>query len=414
MSLTAIFALGAWVAPGSAQARLDPSFGEGGVAPVRIPLSVGIVREMAAAADGSSYVLTENRRCGTATCSATDALFRYTPEGTLDGLFGGTAGFYEAQQEENGVLLAVSSGGQPLLAQAGPEGMTIRRFTNAGALDFSFGTQGIVELRCSCQSGGTRLMPGPNGMLTVVIPGVPRGTMPRALTFVRFKADGRRDLRFGDRGTVVLRNPPGESLASAATTPSGGLILVGRDCCDRVRPIHVIRLSARGRFDRRFARTANRVLGALAKLHGYSTDVSAVVVGPRRKLDLLGHTGDSKGFAVRMNPDGHLHRRFGRGGFRLLPHPVVSASLGSDGAILAVSDASVLGGGYAMRILAGGRLDPALAPRVIPGYQGDSGISIVHQAGRKALVLDWGRHECRSSCIYNPRLIRYLEPSARK
>src|SRR3954452_4474679 len=413
ISTAVMLVLWAVVGLGSAQARLDPSFGEGGIAPVRTPLSVGIVREMAAAGDGSSYVLTENRRCGT-TCSATDVLFRYTPEGVLDGGFGGATGFYELQQGEDGVLLAMSSNGQPLLAQAGADAMTIRRLTSTGELDPSFGAGGIVQLRCSCQSESTRVIPGPSGMLTVAIPGVPLGTMPHALTLVRLKANGQRDFRFGVGGTLILRDPPGESLGPAATTPTGGLILVGDDCCDRVHPIDLIRLSARGRFARRFARTTKHIIGALAKLHGYTTDASAVLVRPGRKLDLLGSTPAKRGFALRMNPSGHLHRGFGTGGVRLLPHQVTSAALGSDGSTLAVGDASVFGGGYAMRILAGGRLDPAFTPSRIPGYQGDSGISIVHQVGRKALLLDQGRHECRSSCIYNPRLIRYLELPARR
>jgi hypothetical protein len=119
---------------------------------------------------------------------------------------------------------------------------------------------------------------------------------------------------------------------------------------------------------------------------------------------------------LRLNPSGHVHRRFGKNGLRVLPSPVASAALGSDGATVAVSDENLSGVDVLMRILASGRPDPAFGQggKSIPGSNGDSGLSVVHQSGRKALVLDLGFHECRGYCPADPKLVRFLEGTPKR
>lgn len=141
--------------------------------------------------------------------------------------------------------------------------------------------------------------------------------------------------------------------------------------------------------------------------------MTAVLARPGGKIDLLGSGsfGGGTGFVIRLNPNGRLDRKFGKNGMRVLPFPVASAALGSEGATLAVSEEGVGGADTLMRILPNGRLDHTFGREGerIPQSSGDFRLSVVHQSRRKALVLDLGLQECRGYCIVDPKLVRFLE-----
>lgn len=175
------------------------------------------------------------------------------------------------------------------------------------------------------------------------------------------------------------------------------------------------RVSAEGRFDKRFANAARKALGSLKRLRGDRIAIGAVLVRPGGKIELLGSTGKEKrGFQLRLNPNGSLQKRFGRGGLRMLPEPVASAALGSEGATLALSSNGLTNKTFLARILAGGRLDQSFNPEAISGFAGRYGVSVVPVVGRKVLVLDPGVNACRSYCPPQPHLIRLLEGPPRK
>jgi hypothetical protein len=310
---------------------------------------------------------------------------------------------------ENTTGLVVDSQGLPLLTETGGSGMVIRRLTPSGAADSTFGTNGVVDLPCECLERPTQLIPTPGGGVTMVTSSI--STMA-VLRVVHLQADGAPDPRFGRRGTATFDLRDAQPFTAVAASQRGAIYLAGPVCCHFSHPLYLARISVRGRLDTRFLSTARRSLNSIGRIHRSAVRITAVLPRPGGKIDLLGYTGHighRRGFLVRLDPNGHLHRRFGRRGLQVLPYPVGSAALGSDGSILAAGDASVVGG-YALRILAGGRIDPAFTPRRIPGFNADTGISIVHVAGRRAMLLDLGLHECRGTCIKNPKLIRYLEP----
>jgi uncharacterized delta-60 repeat protein len=416
---------GGTLGAGAAQARLDTSFGQSGYVDVSPPLPAPwrnqYVRHLDAATNGSSFALFERQYCaGQAGCFDSDNLFRYQGDGSLDPYFGGPGGSFQLPQEGEGIpALAVDSRGQPLLAQATANRVVVRRLTPSGVPDSSFGTNGAVELECECEYGRTQLVPGLRGSLTVALPhgrfGDPGagGThlTGTAFTLVRLKADGARDPRFGRRGRMTFGLKDAATFNASATSRGGALYLSGPGCCSSGIPGFVVRVSAKGRLDGRFTRAARRSLRSVARLNSLSTSVNGVIARPRGKIDLLGSGDYSKGFVLRLNPSGRAHRRFGRGGLRMLPLPVASATLGSDGATLAASDENLKGADVLMRILAGGRLDPAFGRKgvQIAGTGGDTGVSVVHQSGRRALVLDLGFKECRGYCPAEPELVRFLE-----
>jgi uncharacterized delta-60 repeat protein len=424
VSTVGVLAVSAMIGAGVAEARLDPSFGGNGVVEVQpqlpAPWQDQYIRSMAATRGGDSFVFFERRYCaGQGGCLTGNNLLRYLDDGSLDSSFGGSGGSYELPREGEGIpTLAVDSRGRPLLAQASAGHVVVRRLTSSGAPDLSFGGDGAVAFDCSCEYGQTQLLPGPGGMVTVSLPRLRRGELQGGgygrtgtiFTLVRLEADGSTDRRFGHGGSTTFGLRGVESPVSSATAVGGALYLGGgAGCCGSPVPGYVIRVSAKGRLDGRFTTASQRSLRSLERLNSLEDTVEAVLVRPGGKIDLLGSAGYEKGFLLRLNPNGHVNRKLG--GLRVLPFPVASAALGSDGATLAASDENLEGVDILMRILAGGRLDPRFGREGarIPLSDGDSGLSVVSQTGRKAMVLDLGLKECRGFCLPEPKLVRFLE-----
>jgi uncharacterized delta-60 repeat protein len=390
-----------------AKAQFDPTFGQNGIVAVDLP---GGLRAMGAAPDGSSYVLTENWNCASE-CEVSGSLYRYTPEGEPDQGFAGPRGFFSlALSRENRLGLTVDSQGLPLLIETGKEDVLLRRLTVSGAPDPSFGSAGVVDLRCDCLQLPMQVIPAAAGGLMMV---TSSSSTMAVLRVVRLQADGSPDPRFGKLGTATLGLRDAEPFTAAAASRPGALYLAGPVCCHTATPLYLARISAKGKLDTYFLSAARHSLNSIARLQHYGTKIAAVLPRPGGKIDLLGYTGGHRsGFVVRLNPDGRRHRAFGRHGLQILPYPILSATLGSDGTDLAVSDANVAGGGSVLRILPDGRIDAAFVPRRISGSSGDTGLSIVGLPGRRALLFDLGLHECRySPCEKDPKLIRYLEPA---
>jgi uncharacterized delta-60 repeat protein len=416
--VVAVFAVG--VANAQAAGRLDRSFGQNGVVPVDLspPWGVESARKMAAAPDGSSYVLAEKWSCPVnQPCAASLALFHYTAAGQLDPSFGGSGGAWELSQGTGGrgTAIALDSQGRPLVAVGGTDQLVVYRLDRSGLLDPSFGVGGSATLSCDCFLWQMQLIPGPQGSVTIATQGEGSLSGGTPYTLIHLGESGGLDPAFGVGGRVTLRLPGYSPFFAPTATKNGTVYMSSQGCCGHGSSIYLGRLSAKGRFDWHFFVTAKHSLRALKRLDERQSRAKALLVRPRGKIDLLGYgLRNEDGFSLRMKPDGHLARGYGSHGMRILPVPVVSAALGSDGATMAVSDGSVGPIGFVMRILAGGRLDPKFGWRSIPGSQGDSGISVVPQAGRKALVLDLGLHECRGFCTVDPKLVRFLEGPRRK
>jgi hypothetical protein len=231
---------------------------------------------------------------------------------------------------------------------------------------------------------------------------------------LRLEADGSTDPRFGDDGSAAFGLRGADPFVGSATAAAGAIYLSGAGCCGSGIPGYVSRTSASGRFDTRFTAASQHSLLPLNRLSALQVSVNAVIVRPGGKIDLLGSAGYEKGFVMRLNPNGKANRKFGKNGLRVLPLPVASAALGSNGATLAVSDENLNGDDVLMRILPGGRLDPAFGREGerIPG--GGRGLSVVPQSGHRALVLDLGLLECRGACPAEPKLVRFLQGAAKR
>ncbi|HET9153855.1 MAG TPA: hypothetical protein VFN85_07040 [Solirubrobacterales bacterium] len=386
--------------------------------PISPPWHDQWLRALAAAPDGSSYALFGRMYCaGQAGCFDSVVLFHYLSDGNLDPSFGGPQGYFELPNEGKSVpVLAVDSAGRPVIARSEEGEMRVWRLTRSGVLDPTFDGDGFLSFECACIYGQGQLAPGPGGTLSVGFSEIRQGAgrygfgqTGTITTVVRLRADGSRVASFGTDGSSTFGLVGTEPFGTSAVGRGGALYLAGGGCCSSPLPGYVTRLSAKGKFDRRFTAAARRALRPLSKFVTFSGSVNAVLIRRRGKIDLLGAAGYEHGFMLRLRPNGQPDRRFGKNGLRILPFPIASAALGSEGAVMAVSAEGVRAGGIVVRILPNGRLDRRFGRERVPDGEADHGMSIVTQKGRTALVLDRGLQECRGYCGEDPKLVRYLE-----
>jgi len=421
-SLSAVFVcvvLAGLVWAGSAQARIDRSYGDNGVASVLPSLPASWedqhVLQLAAGRDGGTYALLRGQHCETSRyyCPWAYALVRYSGGGHLDLAFGGV-GFYELPFKRQPVL-AVDSAGRPVVAEDVEGTFTIVRLTPSGVPDLTFGGDGEVGIRCDCRNSNTRLIAGPRGTLTIAVPravyGAGRGNGRTGTTvgLVRLRGNGSFDKRFGAAGSVTVGLPNTAIFRAAATAKGGALYLAGAGCCKASRRGYVVRISAKGRYDRRFARASGRALRAVRRFGTSGQSVNAVLLRSRGRIDLLGSAGLDRGFVLRLNGRGARVRNFARKGLRGMPLPIDAAVRGSRGATVALSDTNLRGIGILVRMRFDGRMDRRFGRGPIPGSEGEGDNQIVSLAGRRVLALSLELRECRQYCPPEAQMIRYSE-----
>jgi hypothetical protein len=415
-------------------AQLDRSFGVNGVLDIAPPdpspfvgthPSAGLqVTQIRAARSGAVYVLGRTSVCRNGGCPQSDVVYRYDRHGSPDATFGGPNGFFDVPRSPINAVLDIDSVGRPLLTQIGDgHHAVVRRLRQDGQLDRSFGEQGVVELECACANSYPNwagVSPGRGGSVMVVITaplpqsGKYRSVEPAGTIFriYRLRADGSvdRDIGRGGRVAFSLRGVDGGNVT--APTPSGGLYLAGRECCDSGIPAFLARISARGRLDRRFLDVSRRSLKALRRLHSLSRWIVSVQVRRGGKIDLLGTSGEDRGFVLRLRPNGRRFQRYAKGGLRALPLPVASAVPGAEGSTIAVSEFVYGKGRRLFRILPGGRLDPSFgrSGTTVTGRLSGEGIQLDAVSGRRLALSTLGVQECRTSCAPTPSVARYLEP----
>jgi uncharacterized delta-60 repeat protein len=410
-----------YVAPTPARARLDRTFGESGVAQITLPSpparsSKGIFGTgMAAYKDGETFIQTEGATCD---CVAQSALFHFASDGLLDTTFGGGGAYLSdsgraaGQIDEVGISpVAIDSKGRPLLARSSGGISLISRLTPSGQLDKTFGEDGSVTSDCSCGYEELQLIPGQGGTVTLSLSSktTPWGGSEYVYVYslMRLRADGSLDTEFGTDGSTAFYMRAYSPLSWATST--GGALYLGGARYNEERTPYVVRVSAKGRLDRRFDAAARRSLGSLN--HSW---VEAVLPRPNGTIDVLGpRNSNHGGFDARLKPNGRPDPTFGRNGVKRLPFGVWSASLGEDGTTFAVGwPVSEVRPFRLLGILPDGEFDPAFGRHgePIPVSAGRSAPSVVALDERKAEVLDPGDVPlCRGDCHPEPTLSRFVD-----
>jgi uncharacterized delta-60 repeat protein len=407
---------GVAVANARGPAGLDTSYGEGGVATVRVPEPAyegahgpyADAYGFASADDGSAYMLGNLSACG-GRCRNGRFVVRIESSGRMDGSYAGD-GTLELPPGYD-YTVVTDPAGRTLIADLEPNRHTvvIRRFKGDGSLDRGFGKAGTVSVACSrCGERfiGLRLLPSPGNRILLDV-NVPESHLQSRVRLFRFRENGAPDRRFGRAGAFSFASAP--SLPRAvAVAADGAVLLGGAGCCDAPK-IYLERVTADGKLDARFNRAAARSVGRLSR-PGESLTLGAVVPRSGGGLAALGGSQKGKGYMLRLKRDGSLAGGFGKRGLVRLPAAVGSAVPGVGGAIFAVGRTKPYDHFSAYRILADGRLDPA--------YGGGAGLEIPLPGGParplaagagRVLVTDQGNTFCREVCQSHPAIARFLE-----
>ncbi len=231
--LAAVLAAPAQAAPGD----LDPSFGSDGR--VAVP-ALGSFTPRAVAIDRADRIVVAGYRCDgneDGTClDGGDTSFRVarlTPDGGLDPEFGdgGIVTTTVGSGRSQALDVLVQADGRIVAAgvarRGGRDVFALVRYTVGGAVDPSFGSNGIALLSAgSSYAQAGDIEPGPAGTLLLAGQAVDAAGVPR-IAVARVTAAGELDATFGTGG-VTLGGPGGYGYGLAlAVLPGGRPIAAG-------------------------------------------------------------------------------------------------------------------------------------------------------------------------------------------
>lgn len=351
-AMVAFLAAPSVAAPGD----LDPSFGDAG----------RVIETFGAGSGGNDVALAPDGGIVVAGwIEGMVAVMRFGPDGGLDSDFGdsGATWLPLGHQGDEANAVGVQPNGKIVIAGTDSrERFVVARFTAGGAIDPSFGGDGVVRTRLADRfREANDLVIQPNGRIVVV--GWSGGDWTARFALVRYRADGRTDASFGDDGTVQTRFEWSKAYG-VALQRDGKIVVTGFDAAG----LAVARYLPDGRRDRSFGGGDGKVSGPWDVSAGGATTGSVAVRSNGRIL--LGGDRDIFDHAfVRLLPDGRLDRSFGGDGLVRVHTGCCEQAIAW---VAPLSGGRVLGVGYAgphegadeaaprfvaIRLLADGRLD---------------------------------------------------------
>ncbi len=300
----------------AAPGDLDPTFGSGGKVFATPPISWDGPYALALQSDGK---LVSAGRTGDTFPKFT--LARHNGDGTLDATFG-TGGTVTTDvnplegRPEQALAVAVQADGK-IVAAGGTwfdvGQIALVRYDDAGNLDATFGSGGIVTTAVATTSGANAVVLQPDGKIVVagsanIIP-LPSGDVDRDFALVRYNADGSLDATFGTGGKVLTGfGTVGDSARALALQPDGKLVAAGHTHED----IALARYNADGSLDSTFG-TGGKIVTRVGMLYR----ANALAIQPDGKVVIAGDNPSSDNghiAVVRYGPDGTLDPSFGNGG----------------------------------------------------------------------------------------------------
>lgn len=423
-SLVVVLVLGVVAAfgAGTAQAKLDPSFGDGGVLHLSPPVPDGwasqAILAVASGEEGRIFAVDRQfQRCTTGSCEPTlgDYTFNYLADGTLNAPFAGSRGYrIPPGGKVTEPLVAVSSSGLAIVAHvmpvsAEPPGsILLQRLTAAGGRDPGFGSGGTTSFHCDCGYENVQLLAGPQSSTFVMVNEEfdTKSGAAGEVTVFKLNGAGRAAKKYGSGGHMNVRIPGQGTLEYAALAPGGATYFGGIGKSTRTYQGALTKVSAGGRVAGGYTRAATKALKRLLAIKGEGVRVTAAVPETDGTLALFGSAGSAGGFELKLRAGGALETKFGKNGLRRLGRRIVGAIAGDNGAAMALTAGS---SPRVLRILANGSPDPSFGKsgEELPGL---TGRPILQRAGRgKVDVVDLGLRECRQVCQVSPKVYRFLE-----
>ena len=317
------------LSPGAhaAQGVLDPTFGQEGrvVTDIAIPGAPGYfptTTSVLIQPDGKVLV------CGHFLDDGFGAYFgtfivRYLPNGAVDPSFGEQgvvigSGFGSPMSGEDMALQPDGSLVQIGAPIFGGEGIPVWRYLATGQLDRTFGNNGLavvpnpVFLRAMA---GLSIAVQPDGRIVGLGWEVEPYAEPYydAIVLFRMEADGTLDETFGPDGTGIVRIRDGYGVGTVLLQPDGRILVAG--VLINFAPYQPTPLLARfnpdGSLDSRFGNSGM----VTERIHGLDSAYDTAVLQPDGKIVAMGRTLTPFGsFAARYNSDGSPDTGFGVNG----------------------------------------------------------------------------------------------------
>jgi hypothetical protein len=420
----AMLALAGLVAAAAAEAKPDPSFGNGGTVVVKPEGPAGWanigVAALISSRGGNSFAIGNQSTCPggkvVVGCVTGQFVYHYFANGELDQGYGGGRG-YQLPAETYGFVLGADTTGRALIAHyqplpyptTGPGTLTLTRLTKTGEPDLTFGQAGTATIQCACETEQPLILPGPKNSVRVIGRTDVIGGGPSTVVVAEFDSTGRPVATFGQGGIATLTVPGPLSPGLLARAPGGGLYL-GLAGPDATPSSYLERISAKGRVDAKFD---SRVKRAMKTLEAEVDSVEALVIGGKGQIEIFGSRSIGGGFELRLKPNGTVDPRFGSAGMVRLPFAVEEATLGTEGATMAVFQTG-RAQDYArgvLRILADGKVDPKFGKKgeLLAGLETERGLEIERGPHRTVTVSDLDESFCRQDCSQEAKLYRLIE-----
>jgi uncharacterized delta-60 repeat protein len=316
----AAVALAMWTAPVAlaAPGDLDPSFGRNGKVITDVTPRGDVGDAIAIEPNGDIVV------AGTSKDAARFAIARYRPDGSLDPAFGDHGIVQTNVTDANDLLRGVAVQPDGAIVVAGQVGkgprFVVSRYTADGALDPSFGGDGMVSTSFEAKGGDAAVAVAvlPDGRILAA--GIAHTNCScERFAVARYQANGRLDRTFGTNGKATLHFRFGGEPSAMAVETDGSIVLAGGSVPD-VDRFQVARFTADGAVDTTFGGGDGKITTNTGQGEEAATGVavdrgSIVVVGYTDLPHEAGETfGPSKFALVRYAADGTLDTSFGRNG----------------------------------------------------------------------------------------------------
>jgi uncharacterized delta-60 repeat protein len=294
----------------AAPGDVDRTFGQEGVATITGDQgSYTAPIAMAVGPDNSIYVLRVLTKC-TTTCSTELLLTRLRPNGSVDGSFGaGGTSRMPGKTGEQSAAVALAPEGKVVVASAEEGRLVLRRFNSDGTADGSFGLGGIVKSSLGILVERVQVAVEGDGKI-VVAADAGAAYVPSPVAVARYTQLGASDPAFN--GGLPVVTTFGSGLGGFDLTGDGRTIIAGPRCCSAMgNAVHLARLDASGRFDPSFGSRGQSFVDDVTR----GASAGAVLALRNGRILVVGlGTQDQRAFALKLRPDGHLDRTFGRRG----------------------------------------------------------------------------------------------------
>jgi uncharacterized delta-60 repeat protein len=242
-----------------------------------------------------------------------------------------------------------------------------------GALDNSFGRGGIVQTTFSNIGAGVVLFQSNGDIVVVAANANPTSVAVESIAVIRFLPNGAVDTSFGTQGITIFAfaNAPRDysSTTSAALQSDGKIVVLGlwqhELESSTEDEVGIARLNTNGTLDTTFGQNGLVTLGSIGSASGITTPTALLLQSDGKILVAASVNGCAIGCSaqtafVRLNPNGTLDSTFGQDGT-----DVISVYGGSPDILAELTTGDLLT--YSRNVIAQYSPSGALRPQVTGG-----------------------------------------------